>query len=245
MERQLNATAPEGRVAQANREQLSRAGVFTVNLIGGPGCGKTSLLQTTLRRLVLKRRVGVLTAERYSQVDADRLAPLGDQVLRVDPGGQVALTARQVRPALALLNLAAIDVLLIENISSLIGPSGVDLGEDVKVAMFSVAAGPDKPAKHPDVVRCAPLIILNKLDLMSVVPFDTEMFRSTVRGLNPTAEVLEISNLTGEGVDGWIEWLLRGSPQAKCAGDAKEASRDDVRQRASQSSRRPGGPGID
>jgi hydrogenase nickel incorporation protein HypB len=128
VERQLDAAAPDGQVAEANREQLSRAGVFTVNLICGPGCGKTSLLQATLQRLVLKRRVGVLTAERYSPVDADRLAPLGDQVLRVDPGGQMALTARQVRPALALLNLPALDILLIENISSLIGPSGVDLG---------------------------------------------------------------------------------------------------------------------
>jgi hydrogenase nickel incorporation protein HypB len=85
--------------------------------------------------------------------------------------------------------------------------------------MFSVAAGPDKPAKHPDVVRCAPFIILNKLDLVSVVPFDTDMFRSTVRRLNPEARVLEMSTLTGEGVDGWIEWLLRSSPRAKCDGD--------------------------
>jgi hydrogenase nickel incorporation protein HypB len=215
MDRQLDATAPEGQVAQANREQLSRAGVFTVNLIGGPGCGKTSLVQATLQRLVLKRRVGVLTAERYSNVDADRLAPLGDQVLRVDPGGEVALTARQVRPALARLNLPVLDLLLIENVSSLIGPSGVDLGEDVKVAMFSVAAGPDKPAKHPDVVKCAPLVVLNKTDLLKVAPFDTDLFSSTVRRLNPTAEVLEMSAFDGDGIDAWVEWLLRGSPRPK------------------------------
>jgi hydrogenase nickel incorporation protein HypB len=104
---------------------------------------------------------------------------------------------------------------LIENTNCPIGPDEIDLGEDVKVAMFSVAAGQDKPAKHPSLTRCARLVILNKIDLISNTQFNRAGFRATVKSLNPAAEVIELSTLTLDGVDAWFDWLLRRSPRAK------------------------------
>jgi hydrogenase nickel incorporation protein HypB len=195
-----------------NRDRLRRAGVFTINLIGGPGCGKTSLIEATMRRLMLKRRVGAIAADAHSRYDADRLGVLGDQVLHVDPGGECALNPADVGQALDRLDLPALDLLMIENVSSLVGPGGIDLGEDAKVAVFSVAAGHDKPARHPDVVRGASIVVLNKVDLLAITPFDLATFRETVARLNPSAVVMELSTLGGQGMDAWIEWLEGRSP---------------------------------
>jgi hydrogenase nickel incorporation protein HypB len=202
---------PKLELACANHRRLADAGVFAVNLIGGPGCGKTALLQATVARLLLKRRIGVIAADPQSRIDADRLAALGDQVLQIGTGMYGLLTPEQVRSALRRMDLGVLDLLLVENVSSLIGPAQFDLGEDARVAMFSVAAGADKPAKYPDVVRCADVVILNKTDLLAIVPFDIEAFRSNVRRLNPRARVIELSALTGDGLDAWLAWLLARS----------------------------------
>ena len=133
-------------------------------------------------------------------------------MIQIDPGYNRMLSARLVQTALKRLDLSVLEVLLIENISSLIGPCEIELGEDAKVCMFSVAAGDDKAAKYPDVVQCARLIILNKMDLLSVMPFDTAAFENDVRRLNRSAEMIELSTRTGEGLDCWLDWLLSHSP---------------------------------
>jgi hydrogenase nickel incorporation protein HypB len=194
--------------ARANRERLRHAGVFTINMIGGPGCGKTSMIEATMGRLVLKRRVGAIAADAQTRYDADRLGVLADQVLHVEPSGECALSAADVSLALDRLDLPALDLLMIENVSSLVGPGGIDLGEGAKVAVFSVAAGHDKPARHPDVVRGARVVVLNKLDLLAITPFDLAAFRETVAQLNPAAQVMELSTLGGQGMDAWTRWLL-------------------------------------
>jgi hydrogenase nickel incorporation protein HypB len=201
-------------VACSNHRRLADASVFAANLIGGPGCGKTSLLQVTVSRLILKRRVGIIAADPQTRIDADRLAALGEQVLQVGTGANGLLTGEHVRAALRRMDLARLDLVLIENVSSLIGPSQFDLGEDAKVALFSVAAGDDKPAKYPDVVRCADVVILNKTDLLALVPFDLDAFRGNVRRLNPGVRIIELSTLTGDGLDAWLDWLLARSAHA-------------------------------
>lgn len=212
MNSQFHPLSGEPSAARANRERLRLAGVYTINLIGGPGCGKTSLIEATMRRLVLKRRVGAIAADAHSRYDADRLGVLGDQVVHVGPEGECALSAADVRLALDRLDLPALSLLMVENVSSLVGPGGIDLGEDAKVAVFSVAAGHDKPARHPDVVRGARVVVLNKLDLLAITPFDLETFRETVARLNPSATVMELSTLSGQGMDAWTDWLVDQSP---------------------------------
>lgn len=212
METQQQMTKMDEQFAQENRRQLQRANVFTINVIGGPGCGKTSLISAPVQRLILKRRIGIITADPFTHSDADRLSRLGDQVVQIDPGHNRMLSARHLQTALSRLILPALDILMIENISSLIGPPEIDLGEDAKVCIFSVAAGDDKAAKFPDVIQSANLIILNKMDLLSLMPFDTEAFESDVRRINPSTEFIKVSTRSGEGLDAWLDWLLEHAP---------------------------------
>lgn len=199
-------------IAGDNHRRLLAARVFAVNVIGGPGCGKTELIIATVGRLILKRRIGIITADPFMQFDSDRVSQLGNRVIHVDPGHHRMLGAGTLQTALSRLVLPALDILLIENISSLIGPAEIDLGEDAKVCIFSVAAGDDKAAKFPDVVQSAKLVILNKTDLLSLMPFNTEAFESDVRRINPSVEFMKISTRSGEGLEAWLDWLLKHAP---------------------------------
>ena len=207
----------EDAAARCNRERLRHAGIYTINVIGGPGCGKTSLIEATMRHLLLKRRIGAIAADAFSRYDADRLSTLASQVLHVDPRDGSMLKASHVKAALARMDLSALDLLVIENVSSLVGPARIDLGEDAKVAVFSVAAGHDKAARHPDVVRAAEVVVLNKIDLLADASFDLTAFRQSVMRLHPAARVIELSTLTGEGVAPWADWLLSRSASRRAA----------------------------
>ena len=197
-------------VAGLNRQILHRAGIYTVDLIGAPGCGKTSLLEATLRRLKDRLRLGVIVGDLATQRDADRMARWCDQVVQINTGKGCHLEANHVHQALARLDLSRIDLLFIENVGNLICPVGFDLGQDAKVGMFSVSEGDDKPAKHPYIVCESAVLLLNKTDLLPYVPFNLEVFRGDIRRLNPTAPLFELSVVKEEQLDPWLRWLEEG-----------------------------------
>jgi hydrogenase nickel incorporation protein HypB len=198
-------------LAEENRERLERSGVFAVNIVGGPGCGKTSLIRATLEGIDAGRRVGAIAADPSSHEDSDRLEGYASQIVQVNTGPGHCLDAAQFRDALDRLDLDSLDLLLVENVSSLIGPTEFDLGECKRVAMFSVAAGDDKLVKYSDAVSWADVVVLNKTDLLDSFPFRIECFRNQVRGANPQAALFEMSNLTSDGVEPWLSWLRRES----------------------------------
>jgi hydrogenase nickel incorporation protein HypB len=201
-------------VAAENRQVLREAKVYCIDLIGAPGCGKTALLEATLRRFKDRMRIGVLVGDLTTARDAERMARYADDVVQINTGRGCHLEAHQVRQAMNQLDLAAIDLLVIENVGNLICPVGFDLGQDVKVGMFSVSEGDDKAAKHPYLVHAASIVLLNKMDLMEHVPFDRDRFEADVRQLNPETQLMAIS-VAREQVDPWFAWLqATARPQA-------------------------------
>lgn len=193
--------------ARPNRESLRAAGVTTISVIGGPGCGKTTLIDATIERLMSEVHVGVVACDVVSRRDADRLARHSQQVVQVNSGAGHALDAGRVLDAIGTLDLHWIDLLFVENVGSLTGPVTGDIGQEVTVAIFSVAGGDDKADKHPDLVAAADVVVLNKVDLLGVVPFDVEAFRGDVRRINPRARVIEMSGLRADGIEAWLGWL--------------------------------------
>ena len=161
-------------VAAINRQAISAAGVFCIDLIGAPGCGKTALLEATLKMLGESLSVGILVGDLTTARDAERMARFCKQVVQINTGKGCHLDANQVRQALMQVDLSSLDLLVIENVGNLICPVGFDLGQDMKVGMFSIAEGDDKPAKHPYLVREASLLVLNKIDLKPYVPLRPE-----------------------------------------------------------------------
>lgn len=212
-------------MAGLNRESLRKNGIFSLNLIGAPGCGKTALLESTLQRLAGKRRLAVMVGDLATARDAERMAKWCDQVVQINTGRGCHLEANHVRQAMARIDLSRVDILFIENVGNLICPVGFDLGQDVKVGMFSVTEGDDKPAKHPYIVAESEVLILNKIDLLPYVPFKMDVFQRDVRQLNTRSPLFELSVVQGDGMDAWIQWLLEqpagsagGGTRVSCAG---------------------------
>ncbi len=196
-------------IAAANRATLERRGIFSVDLIGAPGSGKTALLEATLRALQGRRRPAVLVGDLATRRDGDRLARWCDKVVQISTGQGCHLEANQVRDAFGQIDLDTVDLLFIENVGNLICPVGFDLGQTTKVGLFSLTEGDDKAAKHPYLVEAADLILLNKIDLLPHLTFDRTTFEADVHLLNPTVTILDVSATTGQGLDAWIAWLLR------------------------------------
>ncbi|MEM7624087.1 MAG: hydrogenase nickel incorporation protein HypB [Planctomycetota bacterium] len=194
-------------IAAMNRVAFRAANVRVVNLIGGPGCGKTTLLERTARRFTSRGlRLGVIVGDLATTRDAERLIVAGAKAVQINTGKGCHLDANQVRNAVDQLDLLALDLLIIENVGNLICPVGFDLGHDEMVGMFSVAEGDDKPAKHPHLVHTSSVLLLNKSDLLPHVPFDERRFRADVAALNAQAPIWNIAAAKDE-ISPWLEWI--------------------------------------
>ncbi len=194
------------RIAAVLRERFRSHGILCLNLISSPGSGKTSLLERTLENLS-GVRAAVLTGDIQTDNDARRLARFGLPVRQITTGGTCHLDARMIERALAEWNLADLDLLLIENVGNLVCPSSYDLGEAAKIALLSVTEGDDKPLKYPGIFSKAELMVLNKMDLLPYVPFDVARARENAQRVNPGIEILEVSCLSGSGLEEWQGWL--------------------------------------
>jgi hydrogenase nickel incorporation protein HypB len=189
------------------RERFRAQGTLAVNLISSPGSGKTTLLEATATRLRDRFRTGVVVGDIATERDADRLRALGVPAHQILTGGSCHRDARQVREAVNRPGLAGLDLLLIENVGNLICPTAYDLGEDFKVVVLSVTEGEDKPFKYPAIFARADVCVINKLDLLPHVPFRIDEVRAQVRTLRPAGAIVELSALTGAGVDAWCGLL--------------------------------------
>jgi hydrogenase nickel incorporation protein HypB len=196
------------RAADEVRATLAKAGASAFNFIGGPGSGKTSLLEQVIPRMA-GRRVGVLEGDIATSRDAERIAALHVPVVQLLTGGGCHLEASFVARGLSEVGLSGLDVILIENVGNIACPAEFDLGETAKVGVISVTEGHDKPGKYPLLFHELSALVLGKLDLLPYVDFDVEAFETDFRGLNAKAPLFKLSCRTGEGVDTFAAWLER------------------------------------
>jgi len=199
--------ADNRKVADRLRSRLAASRTFLLNLMSSPGSGKTSLLLRTVEALADRYRIAVVEADLDSTVDADRIASAGVPAVQVRTGGFCHVEAVMVERALECLDPAELDLIVIENVGNLICPAQSDTGAHVNVAMTSVPEGDDKPLKYPLIFASCDLVILNKIDYLSLEPFDAEEFARRVKQLNPQAPVCRLSCRTAEGLACWLEWL--------------------------------------
>jgi hydrogenase nickel incorporation protein HypB len=199
------------------RERFRTNKVFCVNLISSPGSGKTALLERTLEALPKTAKVAVLTGDIQTENDARRLARAGFPVKQITTGGTCHLDASMLIKALADWDLAAIDILFVENVGNLVCPTSYDLGEHAKIVVLSVTEGEDKPLKYPSIFAVSELCIINKIDLLPYVPFRLDEALANVRQVHPGMAVVQTSCTRREGLDGWLQWIEKRRLQAMAA----------------------------
>jgi len=210
--------AKNDELAAGVRARLRAAGVPTFNMVSSPGSGKTLLLERTLADLGQELRIAVVTGDVQTQNDADRLARHTDRLVQaVVTNGACHLDARQVSAALDAIDLAATDLLFIENVGNLVCPAGWDLGEDAKIVLFSVTEGEDKPSKYPNMFRAARFAVFTKMDLLPHVPFSVERAVTLAREVNPGLEFLMTSAMVEEGLGEWYGFVRAQARQRVAA----------------------------
>ena len=194
-------------IAERNRARLAARGVLALNLLSSPGAGKTTLLERTLSDLKSQLRVAVIEGDQETANDAERIRATGVRAVQINTGTGCHLEAEMLERALSLLEPERNSLLLIENVGNLVCPALFDLGERAKVVIFSVTEGEDKPLKYPHMFRAATLVLLNKIDLLPHLRFDTKHAVENALAVNPRLKVLEVSAYSGDGLPAWYDWL--------------------------------------
>lgn len=207
IELQQKILAKNDAIAAANREWLRDHAVTAVNLMSSPGAGKTTLLERTAKDLSGRVCLAVIEGDQETALDADRIAAAGSKVVQINTGAGCHLDAAMVARGLGALGPAAGSVVVIENVGNLVCPALFDLGEAARVVLASVTEGADKPVKYPHMFRQADLVLLNKIDLLPYVSFDLTRYLADLRRVAPGALLLQLSATSGEGLDGWYDWL--------------------------------------
>ncbi len=200
------------KLANENRARLDAAGVFAINLMASPGAGKTSLIEQTLPRLAGRARVAVVDGDIATSLDAERAAAAGALAsIQINTGGDCHLDAVMLRGALDQLDLSQFDLLIVENVGNLVCPASFKLGAHKSVLVASIPEGDDKPYKYPGMYRGVDTLVVNKIDLLPYINFRMDYFQRGVEALNPGVVAFPLSCRTGEGLDGWVEWLMENS----------------------------------
>ena len=193
--------------AAENRRTFEAAGVRAINLASSPGAGKTALLERTLRDLAGGLNMAVAVGDLATDNDAARLRQWGAQAEQIVTGTVCHLDAAMVGEVLPRFDLAALDVLFLENVGNLVCPSSYDLGEAARAVLISTTEGEDKPLKYPTMFNTADVVVITKMDIADAVGFDRALCRENIDRARPGVPVIELSSRRGEGLDAWYAFV--------------------------------------
>ncbi|UCC49929.1 MAG: hydrogenase nickel incorporation protein HypB, partial [Gemmatimonadota bacterium] len=184
-------------LADELRRRLGGQKTYMLNLMSSPGSGKTSLILRTIEALKNEFRMCVIEADVDSTVDSEKVAARGVNAIQLRTGGFCHVDAAMVEKGLESLDLAALDLIVLENVGNLICPAESDTGAVRNAMILSVPEGDDKPLKYPLMFTASDVLVVNKIDYLNQSDFDVEALRERVLALNPRLRIFEMSCKTG------------------------------------------------
>lgn len=193
--------------AEHNQAHFREHGVFVVNFMSAPGAGKTSVLEQTIRLIKDEFKLGVIEGDLMTTLDADRIAALGVPAYQITTGTVCHLDAKMIHSALHSFPLDGLDLLLIENVGNMVCPAEFNLGEDLRVMVYSTVEGAEKPKKYPLMFHQANAVLLNKIDLLPYAGVSLEELQRNVLEVSPATQIFPLSCRNGEGLEAWVDWL--------------------------------------
>jgi len=202
-----NVLEANDRIAEQNRALFDEHRLFVINLMSSPGAGKTTLLEKTIDALKEEMGIGIIEGDIQSSHDAERIAKKEVQVVQLNTGGACHLDGNMIRDTFEALDFTRLDLLVVENVGNLVCPAEFKVGEDAKVMILSVTEGEDKPSKYPLMFHESEVLLINKIDLIPYLDVRLEDIRREALRVNPDITVFEVSTKTGEGLEGWFDWL--------------------------------------
>jgi len=200
-------------IAADNLARCDRAGTYTVNILGSPGAGKTSLLERLAVHLPADVKPAAIEGDLATSRDAERIQALGWPTVQINTGGGCHLDANMVAAGLDELNLEDIDLLFIDNVGNLVCTASYKLGERLRIVVLSITEGDEKVIKYPPMFQRADVVVFNKTDLLPYTDFDLQRAKNDAKHLHSATEFFEVSARTGAGVDVLADWLVHQQAQ--------------------------------
>ena len=196
--------------ADHNRAHFDEYKVLAINIMSGPGSGKTSLLERTIKSLPPGLRIAVIEGDLETENDAERIRRHGVPAVQITTGMACHLDAHMVHKALHDIRLEGLDILFIENVGNLVCPASFDIGQHLNVILLSVTEGDDKPSKYPVMFRSSDQTLITKTDLLPYIDeFDMARARRNIAAICGDQPLFEVSAKNGQGVEQWIDWLVQ------------------------------------
>lgn len=194
-------------LAENLKTQFQGSQVFVVNLMSGPGAGKTSTVIRIIEAMSGKHKIGVIEGDIASDVDARKIQEKGVDVVQINTNGACHLDANMILSAASTLGIEGKDLIIIENVGNLVCPAEFNLGENIKLMILSVPEGHDKPLKYPLMFTEANALLINKIDLLPFTDFNMAELEKVVTAMNPAIKIFPLSAKTGDGIDSFVSWL--------------------------------------
>ncbi|HLP48544.1 MAG TPA: hydrogenase nickel incorporation protein HypB [Candidatus Kapabacteria bacterium] len=203
---EISARERNDLIGAENRKLFYERGIYAVNIIGSPGCGKTSILEYTVNHF--NEKFAVIVGDVKTALDSDRIIQAGNiNAYAIETGGGCHLTAHMIKEKVQQMDTSAIDYLFIENVGNLVCPSSFDLGEHLKIAVLSIPEGDEKVRKYPALFLRAAVVLINKVDLLGFMDYDIERVKEDCRTHNSKVKIFETSVKTGQGLDAFFDYL--------------------------------------
>ncbi|NIM58202.1 MAG: hydrogenase nickel incorporation protein HypB [Candidatus Aminicenantes bacterium] len=195
------------KIASEIREKLEKKGILTINILGSPGAGKTSLLESIAEKLKPDHKMAVIEGDIETERDAERIRAKGISAWQIITGGACHLEAKMVGKIFPEIP-ADLDFLFIENVGNLVCPASYDLGENIRCVLLSVPEGDDKPKKYPKAFTTSDCLVITKSDLLEALPFNLKRAQNEALQINPKLEIFTTSALKDSGISELIDYFL-------------------------------------
>lgn len=189
------------------QEKLHSKNIFMINVMGSPGCGKTTFILDLIEEFKNEFNIGVIEGDITGKIDAEKIACSGIPVVQLNTEGACHLEAMSIKNVLDEFDLDKMDILFIENIGNLVCPAEFDIGENLKIALLSVPEGDDKVIKYPLMFRRSDALIINKYDMKDYFDFqDSRVYRSALEK-NDKLKIFNVNSKSGAGIEGVSRWI--------------------------------------
>jgi len=203
---QKNIFEDNDKLALEIRNQLLEKRISLINILGTPGCGKTTFLINVINKL-RDKKILVIEGDLESDIDTVELNKLGIDAFEINTHGGCHLDAVMIRKSLEQIIDKDYDIIFVENVGNLICTNEYDLGERLRVLITTVTEGSDKPYKYPYIFERSDAVIINKIDLSPFVQFDEEYYNRGIKLVNKTAPVFKVSSTKNENIDLFVDWM--------------------------------------
>jgi hydrogenase nickel incorporation protein HypB len=97
----------------------------------------------------------------------------------------------------------------VKNVADFVCPATYRLGTHVNVRVTTVMDRDARPRDQPQLFEGLDALVMNQVDRLRDTSFDVRRFREGLDLVNPNLVMLPLSCRTGEGIEAWIEWLMR------------------------------------